>query len=137
MPAMAASERLLDEGLHPAGIAAWSTLSSGEFERRLGRAFQDRGFTVTGFGGNAAGTQADLGLAREGRRFLVQCRHWRKQQVSLAAVRDFDDLIAAHGACGGFLVAGGTFTREAREHALRSGIQLIDGAALEALLNGA
>ena len=134
MRPVAAGETVLDDTVDAAAQPAWEALCPGEFERRIGRAFQGLGFAVTGFGGNAAGAGADLGLAKDGRRYLVLWRHWRKPQVSLAVVRDFGGVVAAQGASGGFLVSGGTFTREACEHAGRSRIQLIDGTALEALI---
>ena len=105
-----------------------------DFERLVSGAFRRRGFTVTGFGGSAPDGGVDLGLVKNGERFLVQCRHWRREQVGAPAVRELDGVIAAVGARGGFVVTGGQFTREARELSQKTRIELIDGCALEKLI---
>jgi restriction system protein len=105
-----------------------------EFERRVVEAFRRRGFTVTGFGGNGKARGADLGLLKNGRRFLVHCRHWQQRQVGVTAVWDLDVAISAHAAQGGFAVTAGRFSPDAREFARNHGIQLIDGNGLEQLL---
>jgi restriction system protein len=101
-----------------------------DFERLIGEAFRQRGFTVTGFGGNGPDGGVDLGLMRNGERFLVQCKHWKKQQVGVTVVRELYGVIAAQGAQGGYVVTGGQFTREAREFAGSCKIELIDGSSL-------
>ena len=75
-----------------------------------------------------------LGLTKNGQRYLVQCKHWRKRQVSVTVVRELNGVVSAQGAHGGFVVTGGEFSREAREFAGSCGIELIDGAALEKLI---
>jgi hypothetical protein len=88
-----------------------------EFERLVGEAFRQRGYTVTGFGGSGPDGGVDLGLMKNGERFLVQCKHWRKEQVGVTVVRELNGVIAAASAQGSFVVTGGQFTREAREFA--------------------
>ena len=105
-----------------------------EFERLVGEAFRQRGFTVTGFGGPGGGV--DLALVKNGERFLVQCKHWRTQQVGVTVVRELNGVIAAMGAHGGYVVTGGQFTREAREFAQQSKVELINGQALEEWIDG-
>jgi restriction system protein len=105
-----------------------------EFERLVGEAFRRQGFTVTGFGGNGPDGGVDLGLAKNGERFLVQCKHWRKRQVGVTVVRELKGVMSVQGARGGFVVAGGEFSREARQFADSCAIKLIDGAALEELI---
>jgi restriction system protein len=104
-----------------------------DFERLIGEMFRQRGFKVTGFGGNGLDGGADLGLSKNGERFLVQCKHWKKQQVGVTVVRELYGIISAQRAHGGFVVTGGQFTREAREFANTCGVELIDGRALEEL----
>lgn len=79
----------------------------------------------------------DLGLTKNGERFLVQCKHWRNRQVGVTVVRELNGVMAAQAAHGGFVVTGGDFTREAREFAEKTNIELIDGKALEALIGPA
>ena len=106
------------------------SMSWRDFERLVGTAFRQRGYTVTGFGGNGSDGAVDLGLMKNGERFLVQCKHWRKQQVGVTVVRELHGVIAAQRAHGGFVVTGGAFTPEARDFARTCEIELIDGLSL-------
>jgi restriction system protein len=113
------------------------TMSWREFERAIGEAFRLRGFAVTGFGGGSGPSAGvDLGLAKNGERFLVQCKHWRKLEVGVTVIRELKGIIAALGAHGGYVVTGGSFTLEARDFADSCRIRLIDGASLGELIAG-
>jgi restriction system protein len=116
----------------PCAHAALVSMSWREVERALGAQFRRRGFIVTGFGGAvAAGSGGvDIALMKAGERFLVECKQWRKPQVGLTVVRDLGFVIRAAGARGGYLFTGGEFTREAREVARSSRIELIDGQTI-------
>jgi restriction system protein len=105
-----------------------------EFERLVGEAFRQRGYVVTGFGGSGPDGGVDLALMKNGERFLVQCKHWRKDQVGVTVVRELNGVMAAVDAHGGYVVTGGQFTREAREFAKGTKIELMDGDALEQLI---
>jgi restriction system protein len=105
-----------------------------EFERRVGEAFRRQGFTVTGFGGNGPDGSVDLGLTKNGKRFLVQCQHWCKPQVGVTVVRELHAVMAVQRAHGGFVVTDGQFSREAKEFADLFAIKLIDGVALAEML---
>lgn len=104
-----------------------------EFERLIGEAFRQRGYTVTGFGSGGPDGGVDLALVKSGERFLVQCKHWRAQQVGVTVVRELNGVIAAIRAHGGFVVTGGKFTQEAREFAQKTRIELMDGNRLARL----
>jgi restriction system protein len=107
-----------------------------DFERLVGEVFRRQGFTVSGFGGQGPDGGVDLGLTKNGQRYLVQCKHWRTRQVPVTVVRELFGVVSAQGAHGGFVVTGGEFSREAREFADSCGIKLIDGPALEELIAG-
>ncbi len=113
---------------------AITSMSWRDFERLVGEVFRRQGFTITGFGGQGPDGGVDLGLTKDGQRYLVQCKHWRKRQVGVTVVRELNGVVAAQGAHGGFVVTGGEFTREAREFAESCGIKLINGPALEELV---
>jgi restriction system protein len=109
-----------------------------DFERRVGDAFRRQGFRVagfgtTGFGGGRDGA-ADLGLLKNGERFLVQCRSWRKLEIGLTVMREFCALLGVQGAHGGFLLTSGRVTPEARALAARSRVRLYEGPRLAQLL---
>jgi restriction system protein len=103
----------------------------------IGETFQRRGFHVAGFGMCAASGAADLALLKSGERFLVHCRHWRKQEIGVLAVRELSTALAAVGARGGYVLTAGGFTREACEFARATRIDLIGGKGLIAWLRGA
>ena len=73
-----------------------SNKTGASFEMLVGEAFRRRGYAVeeTGLGGQDGGI--DLTLRKDGRKELIQCKQWRKSQVSVAVVREMWGL-AAHG----------------------------------------
>jgi restriction system protein len=113
---------------------AITSMSWRDFERLVGEVFRRQGFTVSGFGGQGPDGGVDLGLTKNGRRFLVQCKHWRKRQVGVTVVRELFGVVSAQGAHGGFVVTGGKFSREAQAFADSCGIKLIDGRKLDKLI---
>jgi len=126
-------------GSADAGACAENSLAAlgrRDIERLIGESFRYRGYIVTGFGGSAVGDAVDLGLTRNGERFLVQFRHWQKRQVGIAVIWDLATAIAAQGARGGFVITAGEFTLEARQFAELCGIALIDGNALAQFTGG-
>jgi restriction system protein len=113
---------------------AISEMSWRDFERFIGEAFRRDGFHVVEHGGSSPDGGIDLVLLKDNERHLVQCKHWHSQQVGVTVVRELNDVIAAQDAHGVFVVTGGRFTREAREFAQKTRIQLLDGDALEKLI---
>src|SRR5271167_1201103 len=69
---------------------ALASMRWGDFERLVGEAFRLRGYAVTGFGGRGPDGGVDLGLSKNGQRFLVQCKHWRNRQVGVTVVRELN-----------------------------------------------
>ncbi len=59
-----------------------------QFERLVGEAFRRQGYSVeeTGLGGADGGI--DLILRKDGRRTLVQCKQWKRQQVGVSVARN-------------------------------------------------
>jgi restriction system protein len=105
-----------------------------EFERLVGEAFRRRGFAVLESGGASPDGGVDLVLTREGKRYLVQCKHWRVQSVGVGVVRELNGVVEARGAAGGYVVTSGIFTREAWVFAQTCPIELIDGEKLGSLI---
>lgn len=100
------------------------------FERLVGEAFRRQGYAVeeTGLGGADGGI--DLILRRDGRRVLVQCKQWKRQQVGVSVVREMYGLMAHHQADAVQIVSTGRFTRDAQTFAHGKAITLIPGEAL-------
>jgi restriction system protein len=105
-------------------------------ERLVGDAFRRRGYVVTGFGGTRPdAVAADIGLLRNGERYLVQCRHWRKFRVGVTELIDLSRLVQAQGAAGGFALTTGRFAEEAWAFARHTSLVLYEGPALPWLLD--
>jgi hypothetical protein len=102
-----------------------------DFQARLDAAFRSRGYEVSALAGAAPGA-ADLLVVRGAERCLVQRTHWQSWQVGESVIRELADEVRAQQLQGGFVVTGGWFSREARELAAESGIELVDGDALGA-----
>lgn len=105
-----------------------------QFESIVGEAFRRRGYFVVETGGGGADGGVDLVLRREGKTFYVQCKHWKKWKVDVKDVREFFGVISARRVDGGFFVASGTYTKDAREFARECGLELINGPALERMV---
>ncbi|KAB7772535.1 restriction endonuclease [Xanthomonas sp. LMG 12462] len=101
-----------------------------QFELLVGEAFRRQGYSVeeTGLGGADGGI--DLILRKDDRRTLVQCKQWKRQQVSVSVVREMYGLLAHHQADAVKIVCVGRFTNDAERYARGKPIELIGGAQL-------
>jgi restriction system protein len=103
-----------------------------EFEWLVGEYFRRQGYSVTDKGGAGPDGGVDVLLRKGGRRYLVQCKHWRAMRVGVQPVRELYGVMAAHGGvAGGFVVTSGSFTEEARAFSEGLALELIDGRALQ------
>jgi len=101
-----------------------------QFELLVGEAFRRQGYSVeeTGLGGADGGI--DLILRKDGRRTLVQCKQWKRQQVGVSVVREMYGLLAHHHADAVKIVCVGGYTADAARFALNKPIELISGGRL-------
>jgi len=58
-------------------------------------------------------------------KYLVQCKQWKSRSVGVVIVRELYGVMAAEGAVGGFVVASGDFTEEAKRFAEGRSIELL------------
>lgn len=100
-----------------------------DFEHLVGEAFRRRGYRVEDTGLGADGG-IDLILRRDGKRVIVQCKQWRRQQVGVSFVREMYGLLAHHQADEAKIASLGTYTRDAAQFAAGKPIELIDGETL-------
>lgn len=105
-------------------------LSWSEFEELVGELFRRRGFTVERTGKPGPDGGVDVELRRDGKLFLVQCKHWKTRRVTVDKVRALLGVMTARHAGGGFLVTSGRFTEDAELFAHGVNLELIDGHAL-------
>ncbi|MBB2758840.1 UNVERIFIED_ORG: restriction system protein [Xanthomonas campestris] len=98
-----------------------------QFELLLGEAFRRQGYGVeeTGLGGADGGI--DLILRKDGRRTLVQCKQWKRQQVGVSVVREMYGLLAHHQAHAVKIVCIDSYTKDAERFAEGKPIELIGG----------
>jgi len=101
-----------------------------QFELLVGEAFRRQGYSVeeTGLGGADGGI--DLILRKDGRRTLVQCKQWKRQQVGVSVVREMYGLLAHHQAHAVKIACIGTYTKDAERFAEGKPIELIAGEQL-------
>ncbi|MCC3256065.1 restriction endonuclease [Xanthomonas campestris] len=105
-----------------------------QFEQLVGEAFRRQGYSVeeTGLGGADGGI--DLMLRKDGRRTLVQCKQWKRQQVGVSVVRKMFGLLAHHQAHAVKIACIGSYTKDARRFAEGKPIELIGGEQLLAMI---
>ncbi|KQR08928.1 MULTISPECIES: restriction endonuclease [Xanthomonas] len=101
-----------------------------QFEQLVGDAFRRQGYSVeeTGLGGPDGGI--DLILRKDGRRTLVQCKQWKRQQVGVSVVREMFGLLAHHQAHAVKIACIGRYTKDAEHFAQGKPIELIGGEQL-------
>lgn len=101
-----------------------------QFELLVGEAFRRQGYSVeeTGLGGPDGGI--DLILRKDGRRTLVQCKQWKRQQVGVSVVREMYGLLAHHQAHAVKIACIGIYTKDAERFAEGKPIELIGGEQL-------
>ncbi|MFA1722707.1 restriction endonuclease [Xanthomonas campestris] len=105
-----------------------------QFEQLVGEAFRRQGYSVeeTGLGGADGGI--DLILRKDGRRTLVQCKQWKRQQVGVSVVREMFGLLAHHQAHAVKIACIGIYTKDAERFAQGKPIELIGGEQLLAMI---
>jgi restriction system protein len=110
--------------------SAIASMSWREFELLISEAYRRQGYAVAELGGGGPDGGVDLILTREGRRTLVQCKHWRAFSVGAPVVRELLGVMTDRGAHAGQVVTSGKYTAQAREFAAGHRIELIDGTDL-------
>ena len=96
-----------------------------EFEGLVTEVFRRKGFAVIERGGSAPDGGVDIELRAGKDKYLVQCKQWKVTKVGVATVRELYGVMAAEGAVGGFVVASGEFTDEAKRFAEGRSIELL------------
>ena len=108
-------------------------LSWRQFESIVGEAFRRRGYLAMENAANGADEGIDLVLHKDGKKYFVQCKQWKKSTIGVKPIRELFGVVSAHGAAGGIFVTSGTYTADAHAFA-KSGIELIDGSELQEMI---
>jgi restriction system protein len=114
---------------------AFAGLRERDFDSLVAEAFRAQGYEpIKVARGEPTARAGELVLRRERITYLVDCRHRHVGKIGVDAVQALQRAMAARGATGGFMLAGGRFSREAIAFAGNCGIRLVDGTALQAML---
>lgn len=105
-----------------------------EFEGLVTEVFRRKGFEVVERGGSSPDGGVDVELRAGKDKYLVQCKQWKVTKVGVATVRELYGVMAAEGAVGGFVVASGEFTEEAKRFAEGRSIELVPADVLLCLV---
>lgn len=105
-----------------------------EFEGLVAESFRQQGYRVYERGGDGPDGGVDLEAHMGNDKYLVQCKQWKVGKVGVATVRELYGVMAAERAVGGFVVASGAFTDDAKEFAEGRSIKLVDARRLRAMI---
>lgn len=106
-----------------------------EFEGLVAESFRKQGYRVVERGGDGPDGGVDLELHMSSDKYLVQCKQWKISKVGVSTVRELYGVMTAERAVGGFVVASGAFTDDAKEFAEGRSIKLLDSRRLRAMIN--
>ncbi|MGB0742908.1 MAG: restriction endonuclease [Opitutales bacterium] len=117
-------------------IAELRSLSWRQFEMLVGEFYRQRGYEIRETKGGADGGIDLDGVDSNGRRVLIQCKHWKSAKIGVKVVRETLGVLHKEGAARAFVIGTGEFTKEARAFADGEAIELIDGNQLAGMLDG-
>jgi restriction system protein len=108
-----------------------AALSWQAFEEVIADAFRRHGYQVREVGGRGqADGGVDVVLERDGETTVVQAKHWRRDRVGVALVRELYGVQQAMRAEHAMFVVMGGYTGDATQFAAQVGMTLVDGEEL-------
>lgn len=110
-------------------LDALRSLAWEEFAGKLAAAYQRDGYAAKRISG-----AADFELEKSGRLTLVACKRWKATRTGVEPLRELDALRRKREAPEAVYVAAGEITDTARSFAAQSGIRLLEGPELAALV---
>lgn len=113
---------------------ALARISPDDLEKLVAEGFRREGYLVVERAGAQHQGCVDLELFMGRDRYLVQCRRWQEPAVDARAVRELYVAISTERAVGGFIVASGKFTDEARKMAMGRSIRIVPADSLGRLM---
>lgn len=102
-----------------------------EFELLVTTLLRNQGFSVADNLELGADGGIDQVLRKDGKKYLVQCKHWKTRSVGISVIREMFGLMVAESADEVWVIASGAFTTEAQAFARGKPIRLIDGEVLQ------
>jgi restriction system protein len=114
-----------------AGVQALADMRWREFSHFVVDAMRHRGYNVdVNAEALERGQQSDFILQRDGKRWLLSCKHGSAYRIGAQAVKELEDALNFNGAAGGLLVTTGQVQSDARAAAARARIEMLGGTAL-------
>jgi restriction system protein len=110
-------------------------LSAREFGALLLEAFRLQGFQVED--ASRPDANVDVVLRKDRETHLLHAKQWQAAKVEVGVVEAFCRSMTARGVARGFVVSTERFSREATTYATLRNVRLVDGAALETLIDRA
>jgi restriction system protein len=104
------------------------------FETLVSAFFREQGYTVIDRGGMGADGGIDILLKQNGKKIIVQCKHWKTYKVGVNIVREQFGIMTAEGFDEAIIVTSGNYTQEAKEFARNKHITLITGERLKEII---
>lgn len=101
-----------------------------EFELLVGETFSRMGYRVKRRGGAQADGGIDLEAYKDGLKTIIQCKHWKKQSVGVAVIREMFAVGVHENANNVYIITCGYFSNDAKEFAKDKAIYLISGYQL-------
>lgn len=119
--------RLLRAVVQSGRFEVLNEVPSSDFALMVTEAFRSRGYKV----GELAG--GDLEVRRDGSCWPVQRKQWRGI-LGVGMVREFHNVLSRSSRSSAFMVTSGLFSDEAIAYARDTGVRLVDGRELFAML---
>lgn len=119
---------------HQAGsvdIGTIRKLGWNEFSALVSESFERKGYAVR----ESEARRIDFVLTREGKKFIVDCKHWKAPKLRRSDVESFFSVMAAVESQGGFMITTGVFDTDAEDYARGKNITLLDQGGLRNLLS--
>ena len=112
-----------------------AALSWVQFEQVIADAFRRHGYRVRETGGRyQADGGVDVVLQRDGETTIVQAKHWRRDRVGVALVRELYGVQHPMQAHHAMFVVLGRYTTDAAAFAAQTGVTLVDGEQLLSII---
>lgn len=107
------------------------SLSWTDFEKLIGEYLKHQGYSIYAPAKAGADGGVDIRVTKEGRKGLVQCKHWKSRKVGVAVIREMFGLMTAESADFVLLAISGEFTAEAKKFAQGKPISLLNHSSLK------
>ena len=92
--------------------------------------FEKQGYRTTIIGGSGGDGGIDVKIEKNGKKFIVQCKHWKSKKVGVPIVREMLGVMIDKNADGVKIVSTSGFTKNAYDFARDNNIELITGNQL-------